>query len=373
MYNGADQYLAHSMRFYDEHNQSSGAIGANGRLTREIAVWNLNQRTLSQITNQQLDGRDTRYTYHGNGNLWTTSSYAGGGWVKWTGSAWQASPPGNGSAARTTTTTYETTFHALPISVTNPLGHTETAGYDLRMGTLTSVTDANGVSTSASYDSFGRFSSLMRPGDSPSYPTTWAWYYDWEQPVRVVTGQREDAAQSWWRPTTRSYDGLGQLIQTKVESQDGAQQIVSDTRYDGLGRVTQQSVPRYVSMPDLPTFWAYTPVPGSGVAWTTTAYDALGRVSSLTEPDGAVTRTFFSVGSGGTRITDLVDARRHRMQELADSWGRRVASQEITGNCGGWGYSCGGSTTTPWAHSTSTSYAYTPLDLLTQVTDAHGN
>lgn len=375
--NSASQYVGHSQRFYDGNNQNLGSVGSRGLLTREIAVWNLNNRTLAQLVNQQLDGRDSSYGYDSWGNRTTSSSYAGGGWVKWTGSLWQASSLGNGTAARTTTTAYHTTFRGLPISVTNPLNHTESASYDFRLGTLTSVTDANNRTTSASYDSFGRMLTLVRPGDSATYPTVEALYYDTQRPMRYVVKQREVAGQGGYRPTSHYYDGLGRQIQTKVESLDpGAQSIVTDVRYDGLGQVTRQSRPRYVTEASSTTFWAYTPTPGSGLAWTTTSYDPLGRVSSVTDPDGDVTAHRYGVLSDGLRWHDVTDPRRHRTQERFDAMGRRVQLYEITGNCatdGMWGYSCGGTFLTSWAPGIPTNYTYNSLDLLIQVSDAKGN
>jgi YD repeat-containing protein len=53
-----------------------------------------------------------------------------------------------------------------------------------------------------------------------------------------------------------------------------------------------------------------------------------------------------------------------------------VQAIEIDGNCGTSTYSwasCSGNYTTAWTTASTTSYAYTPLDLLRQVTDAAGN
>jgi YD repeat-containing protein len=258
-----------------------------------------------------------------------------------------------------------------PTSVQNPLGYTEHAGYDLRMGTLTSVTDANSQTTTALYDVFGRPFTVVKPGDVAAHPTLVFLYYDAEQPVRYLVARREVANTGYHRPLYYYYDGLGRLIQEKAESQETSQQIVTDYRYDGLGRTTLQSVPRYVNGIGT-AFTSYTPTPGSGVSWITTAYDALGRVSSVTEPHGAVTSTRYFIDSG-FRIVDVTDGRRHRSQQYFDSMGRRLYARELSGNCGAWGYACGGAYSQSYAEYALTQYSYSPLDLLTQVRDAKGN
>ena len=297
------------------------------------------------------------------------------------GTSYTIGSPGNGSAARTTTTTYDPYFHAFSTSITNSLGHVETAGYDYRMGTLTSVTDANSQTTTASYDAFGRMITLIRPGDTTTLPTVQAFYLDNETPFRYVIAQLESATAGGLRQTQHYYDGMGRQIQTKQESSPTStlQNSVTDTRYDGLGRATQQSQPRYVNAANDTAFAAYTP-PSSDpnvMRWTTTTYDALGRASTITAPDGSVTAHRYSVvvdGANRFRYHDVTDAERHRTQQRFDSLGRLRKVDEISGNCGNyWGYSCAAPYTQVWEVAATTRYSYSPLDLLTTVVDQVGN
>jgi RHS repeat-associated protein len=94
---------------------------------------------------------------------------------------------------------------------------------------------------------------------------------------------------------------------------------------------------------------------------TTTSYDALSRPLVTTAPDGTTTTHQYGLDqdSSGTLYRpydDVTDANSHHTRSRADIYGRRYQVLEYNG----------GSTAT-------TTYLYSPLDLLTSVTDANGN
>lgn len=70
-----------------------------------------------------------------------------------------------------------------------------------------------------------------------------------------------------------------------------------------------------------------------------------------------------------------MDANRHRTVTRTDAWDRRVQVDEFVGDCSTtWSaYTCVAPYTTAWTIAGTTTYRYTPLDLLDQVTDALGN
>jgi RHS repeat-associated protein len=268
----------------------------------------------------------------------------------------------------------------LPTSFSNPLSQLTRADYDYRMGTLIRVTGPNTSgtptncaaasysiptteeSTCAQYDAFGRMSALIKPGDSTSYPTVQATYYDAEQPFRYRVYQREQAGTGNVRVAQSFYDGLGRQIQTKREGPGGWQNVVVDTRYDGLGRAIEQSQPRY-SNENATTFYQYT-APGANLFNpTSTSYDALSRPLDVTAPDGTVTQTRYRIGAQGT-AKELYDAKQHLTTYESDALGRLRWVYEYQGNNG----SEGG-----YTNPAVTTYTYSPLDLLTGVSDANGN
>ncbi|HEX6290957.1 MAG TPA: hypothetical protein VFZ66_17360, partial [Herpetosiphonaceae bacterium] len=367
------RFLALSASFYDG-NASAGPLGARGMLTQLRKYYDVPLQT--SLTNVTLHSSDASFTYDAYGNRLTETTYAEAGTRLYNGSSVSYSAPGNGSAASTTTTTYDGTFHVFAVQVTPPtvsgVTLTEQAEYDYRLGTLTKVIDPNNVATLAEYDVFGRMVKLIKPGDSSAYPTVEALYRDFEQPFRYVQRQREVSGQSGYRSTQTFYDGLGRKIQTKRESVDLAQNIVSDTRYDAAGNAVQESQPRYLNERGS-AFGSYT-APGSAVRWTTISYDALGRPLDVARPDGAIVRHRYFLHSG-VQLHDAVDANRQRTVTHTDALGRCVQVDEYAGDChAAWPvYACAAPHTTAWTLAAATRYRYTPLDLLDQVTDAHGN
>ncbi len=249
---------------------------------------------------------------------------------------------------------------------------TETADYDWVMGTLLNVTDANNNTTSASYDEFGRMTKMWKPGDTQTYPTVQATYVDAALPFRYQLEKRETAGATGTVQRTESYyDGLGRLIQTKRESaRDGnnavTKAIIVDKRYDGLGQVTQESQPREVSQNGT-VFTDYTIPPADLNNPTLTSYDALGRPTQVQSPDGTQTNMSYTIDSG-YRTTTTIDARYHQTQHQSDMFGRLRRVIEYSGNNNQGPDPEGG-----YAIYATTTYAYSPLDLLSQVTDQANN
>jgi RHS repeat-associated protein len=91
-------------------------------------------------------------------------------------------------------------------------------------------------------------------------------------------------------------------------------------------------------------------------------------------PDGTFRRYHYGIHEN-LIYHNITDENRHRTYSMYDTLGRRVKVRELSGDCGNyWGeYVCGGSFVTEWANYATTTYSYSPLDLLERVTDQHGN
>jgi RHS repeat-associated protein len=366
VFDGSANLLAKSVYGYDGYTDGN-TLGTKGDLTLQRKYYDI----VSPIPTT-IHSNDTSYGYDSYGNQTTVTTYAGPGEAASNGTSYSAPGYSGGiqSASRTTTTTYDTIFHAFPIQVDPPvvnLALTESATYDYRMGTLQSVTGANGWATTvnARYDLFGRMVKMWKPGDSETIPTLEAYYHDNEVPFKYLVTHREVSGNvNLHRPITKFYDGLGREIQTKAESKDGIQNIVVDKLYDGLGQVTQQRQPRTVdNTANDPAFWNYvTPTwTGTGVNKTTTTYDALGRVLTVTEPDTTVTTMSYWLNTtDGRTVARTIDAKGHGTEHESDMLGRLIAVKEYNG------------TSMPYTLDATTIYEYNPLDLLTKVTDAYG-
>lgn len=361
---GAGKLLAHTIYGWD------GSLGGaptltEGELTLVRKYFNLNSPPTVGFP-ASGSSTDTRYEYDSWGNQIKVYTYSGAGVTDFT-----TNPPtygvagGPGAVASITVTDYDTVFHALPVKITPPIATlAETAQYDaygMRMGLMTSITDPNSQVTSASYDQFGRLISIIKPGDNSTYPTFQAAYVNYDaaagQPFIYETKNRFSTAGTWDVKLARQfYDGLGRKIQTKTSSNSAAtQSIVVDTVYDGLGQAIKQSQPRYHA-----SFWTYTPPStDTTILWSTSEYDALGRTKEVTTPDNKSTSILYKL-NGNWLETVTYDAEGHKKAHASDVFGRLAQVRDFTG------------TLEPYyvLYST-TNYAYSPLDLLTTVTDAN--
>jgi RHS repeat-associated protein len=366
VFNGSTNLLAKSVYGYDGYTDGN-TLGTKGDLTLQRKYYDITSSTPLTAT---VHSNDTTYGYDSNyGNQTTVTTYGGPGEAILNGTSYSAPGYSGGiqSASRTTTTTYDSTFHVFPIQVDPPTVNTslaETATYDYRMGTLQSVTGSNGSTTTvnARYDVFGRMVKMWKPGDSETIPTLEATYYDNEVPFKYLVALQEVSGNpNLGRPITKFYDGLGREIQTKSESKDGIQNIVVDKLYDGLGNVTKQRLPRYVeNVANDPSFWNYVTPSWTSADKTTTTYDALGRVLTVTEPDTTVTTMSYLLNTtDGRTVARTIDAKGHRTEHESDMLNRLIAVKEYNG-------------TSTYTLDATTTYTYSPLDLLTQVTDAYG-
>ncbi len=278
-----------------------------------------------------------------------------------------------------TTTVYDgDPFHAHPLSVTiqppADQGSTLTTSYRYYginaeswgsglTGQLQSTTDANGAVTRYSYDAFGRATELRRPGAEWTHPATEQYAYTDSLPFTVRHGLRDDphgdiSSAATYLEDWVFYDGLGQAIQTQGESAAAGQSRIVHTGYDSLGRVVQQTAPYF-----------YPAAPGAYRApasadWagrtTTSSYDALGRVTAVTHPDGTAVRSFYS-----GRLTARLDENNHQTLQEIDAFGRLVHSWQYEGVFAtpGWGAAA-----YAWA-----TYAYNGRDQVTDVWDTAGH
>lgn len=109
---GANRLLALTHYFYDGQNTSANTVGAKGELTRVAKYYDVPLASSTQ--NVTLHGQDTTSTYDPWGNRLTEATYAQAGTRLYNGSAWTISAPGNGSAARTSTTGYDSSSMRSP-------------------------------------------------------------------------------------------------------------------------------------------------------------------------------------------------------------------------------------------------------------------
>lgn len=181
--------------------------------------------------------------------------------------------------------------------------------YDFSTGLVVSETDANSRTTSYQHgDPLDRLTRVDLPdGGWKTYG-----YGANAAGVYIETRTGLDASRSVY--SVQFFDGLGRPSRTFVW-EGGADYLTSDTQYDGMGRALRVSS-------------QYRSAGSAGAVnpqgfWTTTQYDALGRVVSVTTPDGAAVTTSYS-GSSVT-MTDAVGKKR---RSVTDALGRLVRVDE---------------------------------------------
>ena len=179
-------------------------------------------------------------------------------------------------------------------SNTNALGQSESLQFDARFAKATSHTGPNGLTTTWAYDGFGRKTQENRADGTQ---TNWAYQYC--SGVNGGTASCVAGAKYLIKATPYAPDGVtvnGPISIVYMDMLD--REMARDTQafdgstargtkqYDSFGRTSQTSRPYFVS--------------GGTPQLTSFTYDALGRVVTVTKPDGSVTQTAYH----GLSVTD---------------------------------------------------------------------
>jgi RHS repeat-associated protein len=189
---------------------------------------------------------------------------------------------GIGMAARTTGVNWGTTGQ-FPTTMTNALSQITQTNFDPNTGMLLSVKDPNNILTSWEYDAFGRKTKETRPDKT----LTVFVYSDCVALGGCVFGPHSLALSQYNYSTTgvdlsdgtTFFDQMERPVMTNAVNIAGTYDR-SDTRYDSLGNVAQQSMPCAFSVVSTPCTY-----------WTTYGHDALGRLTQTQRPISATNST----------------------------------------------------------------------------------
>ncbi len=152
---------------------------------------------------------------------------------------------------------------------------------------LLSTTDANGQTTTFTYDVLGRLISEIKPGDTVSQPTVSYTYtnrcslgttspcLELDTTTRVSSGSNTTTISRAW------YDGMGRLVETQKPGPNEFSKVpaigsllVTYTIYDSMGRATTQSLPYAIATTSTTGGYA---TPDLTQARSVTSYDSQGR------------------------------------------------------------------------------------------------
>jgi len=255
----------------------------------------------------------------------------------------------------TTQIEYDSSYHSFPVTVTNPKGHIERLSYYLPsdtkglFGQVKSKTDPNANETAFEYDGFGRKTRVIGPYDLSSTYGSESYEYGIGGPGAnyILTRTTEENGASSCFMKVDILDGFEKVIQSAKESENESIYSYVTTSYNGRGESAKTSLPYFADSGLRTTYLG----PDAAVKWTQYAYDALGRITAITKPDGGVIQNTYSDWS-----TVVTDENNHQKTFTRDAYERLSSVKEL--NKG---------------EQYGTDYYYDALDNLTRIRDHLGN
>jgi RHS repeat-associated protein len=237
--------------------------------------------------------------------------------------------------------------NALYNSATNPHQH-EIKAYNDNFGTVATATGPNDLTTAWYYDGFGRKTLEVRPDGNgsqwtyllcsgfnggsaacPSINAVAAIYVVVATPVAGPINSAADTTGPVNGPVVKTYyDTLDRVIRTETQGFDGSgasTPIYQDIEYDNLGRVTRKSRPYFE---------------GQATYWISYGYDAIGRVTTETQPDTTTTTTTYN----GLTVT-VTNANSQTRSTVSNSQGEVVSVIDANGKALTFQYDPFGNTT----------------------------
>lgn len=308
--------------------QSHSSYGGVPSIRTSQVAWDTTKCRPSSIVSEPFD------------NLWrvtTALSYDS------FGNLTSQSVTGAGMTARMNSASFGPTGR-FPVSQTNPLSQSSTTTWDSALGLPLSQTDANSLTTAWLYDGFARKTRETRPDGTY---TTW----DYENCTAVWSGC--SGGNNRTVVTEKHWSSVGTLITEKftyrdrfdrplVEGTRNAQGVLMRTErnYNAMGEVWMQSAP---------CTWS-----GCSSFWTTSSYDALGRLTQSSRPisdsnstlqyentyyEGLTTRIVDSLGKQSTQILDATGRPAQQIDHSGygttfdyDAFGNAIRVQDTLGN-----------------------------------------
>ncbi len=179
----------------------------------------------------------------------------------------------------TTTISYDS--HSLnPTMVVTPENLSKQATYNSDNGKMLTVTDENGLVTSFSYDSYLRLVKIIGPTDTSELPTQVNNYYfgtSSSDPSRVLIGKRFRSGEDKLVSTYQFFDPLGRNFAKTKTAGTGNYILYDASIYNLRGKVSQTFNPEFVLSP-----LAFSP---STIYSSMFAFDELGRLVSIENPE----------------------------------------------------------------------------------------
>jgi RHS repeat-associated protein len=271
---------------------------------------------------------------------------------RWVGSTAQYDSYGNVVAqvdalGNRTETSYDPVFHQYPVEVRDPLWfdgdtrHKTNSTLNAICGQPATATDANGLTTSFTYDALCRLTRTDYPTGAYEAVSYLSLGDANNQRVRKERNPASGTSVIW---TETSFDGLGREYKTQSIGGTSNQTLNAMKRSFSLRGQVLQSYNPYFN--------------GDSSYATTYRYDALGREILATLPDSATLTTSYLKPSIPTGVLSVAatDALGRQTRSVADAHGNELARIAYLNST-----------------AITTSYGYDALGQLLSVTDPNGN
>jgi RHS repeat-associated protein len=346
-------------------------------------------------------GKTTTSTYNAAGDRLSRTTPAGNK-TTWTYNtdgtiATMVSPRGNATGANRAdfTTQYSYDARRQPSYVTDPLGNVTILGYDAS-GRRVSVIDPRGPASGHPGDFTTTFTYTARDAIQTAIDpllNVTRYGYDEDGNLHTVTDANNHVTTFDYDNANRRTSVTDPLRHTTIYGYDYARRRTSVTDavgdktsygYDKAGLLTTVTSPRGnvngANAADYTTTYGYDadhrrtssshPLPGGATATTTSAYDVIGRVISLTDANGHVTRYEYDAAGDRTSVTDA----RGNVTSTSYTEDRQVDTvTDANTHATFYAYNADGQVASRTdANNRTTSYGYDHADRLTSVTAPGG-
>lgn len=315
------------------------------------ALWHLGRLRRAVVTHRGADGdvqvRTSAFEYAPVTGLLTREVIEPDSPTAWQATDYEYDAFGNKVRAtlsgpdlesRVTTTGYDARGR-FATTTANALGHSETRVHHPAFGGVQSLTGPNGLTTTWTYDEFGR-QVLEQRADGTVTEKQFEWC-DAAAGCMAGAVYRVTTLNTGNAPNTLYYDILGREIRKEGRGFDGTP-VYQDTVYNAIGQVARASLPYAV---------------GEAAHWVETAYDALGRETAITQPgpggSASVTETHYDGLS-----TTVVDPLGRQKASTRNALGKVVHVQEEEGAWLTHGYDAAGNLVRTDAGGVVTTMAY---------------
>ncbi len=335
--NGAGAQASLLQYNYDEYSLVSSGVTTQRDTSPPNAPYRGNQTSVHRWLNSSTTATTNCNISVSNGYLVSYAVYNDTGTVD---HSVDSCGSGASDTNHTSSYAYSLTYAgAYPTAITNPLGQTAATAYDFNTGRLTSATDPNQQTTNYTYDNMWGIVSASYPDGGSSTIT----HQESSFPFSATLTKALNSSQNY--AETNIFDGFGRVAHHQITS-DPQGTVYADTAYDADGRVATVSNP-------------YRSTGDSTYGTASTTYDALNRPTSVTRPDNSIVHTAYC---GPTTL--VTDEANHWRRSTTDALGRLIEVDEpnsvtATVNSNG----CPGTNEPIWV----TTYGYDALDGLTGV------